>query len=188
MFRDRYRATSLPYFTHDKVALSLTHRQTPDSTFVTKDRQPGRRHDSPTLRLQDTVRLSADGLAKVLGDLEARVLQTMWDLGKAASAREVHDAVVTEHRVAPLTTVTVLNKLVDKKVLTRRKVADLYHYEPTMSEEAFRAQVSRRVMEGILSFGPEALSASLVDVLAERDPAQLEELGRLIRRRLREQG
>ncbi|MBC8087375.1 MAG: BlaI/MecI/CopY family transcriptional regulator [Phycisphaerae bacterium] len=155
---------------------------------MTKDRQAGRRPSTPTLRLQDTIRLSADGVAKVLGDLEARVLQTMWDLGRAAPARDVHEAIVTLHRIAPLTTVTVLNKLVDKKVLTRRKVDDLYHYEPTMSEADFRAQVSRRVMEGILSFGPEALSASLVDVLAERDPAQLEELGRLIRRRLREQG
>lgn len=124
----------------------------------------------------------------MLGDLEARVLQTMWDLGKAASAREVHAAIVTSHRIAPVTTVTVLNKLVDKKVLTRRKVDDLYHYEPTMTEADFRTQVSRRVMEGIFSFGPEALSASLADVLAERDPAQLEELGRLVRRRLREQG
>lgn len=153
-----------------------------------KDQPPNRRSTAPTLRLHDTIRLSADGVAKVLGDLEARLLQTMWDLGKPASARDVHDAVVKVHRISPLTTVTVLNKLVDKKVLTRRKVDELYHYEPTMSESAFRAQVSRRVMEGILSFGPEALSASLVDVLAERDPAQLEELGRLIRRRLREQG
>lgn len=137
--------------------------------------------------LQDTVRLSADGLAKVLGDLEARLLQTMWTLGKPSSARAVHEAVVKRHKIAPLTTITVLNKLVDKKILTRRKVDDLFHYETTKSEEAFRAHVSRRVVEGILSFGPQAVSASLVDVLAERNPEQLEELGRLIRRRLREQ-
>ena len=81
----------------------------------------------------------------------------------------------------------MLNKLVDKQILTRRKIDDLFHYAPTMDEATFRAMVSRRVVEGILSFGPEAVAASLVDVLAERDPAQLEELGRLIRRRLREQ-
>ena len=38
----------------------------------------------------------------------------------------------------------------------------------------------------ILSFGPEAVAASLVDVLAERDPEQLAELAELIRRRLAE--
>ncbi|MEO7521531.1 MAG: BlaI/MecI/CopY family transcriptional regulator [Gemmatimonas sp.] len=157
-----------------------------------KDRPPARGSAkvtaSPAPRLQDTVRLSASGVAKVLGDLEARVLQTMWTLGKPTPARGVHEAVVKKHRVSPLTTITVLNKLVDKKLLSRRKVDDLFHYQPTMDETTFRTLVSRRVVEGILSLGPEAVTASLVDVLAERDPAQLEALGRLIRRRLREQG
>lgn len=139
------------------------------------------------MRFHDTVRLSADGIAKVLGDLEARVLQTIWQLNAPATARTVHEAVAEAHDIAPLTTTTVLNKLVAKRILLRRKIDDLFHYEPTMPEEAFRASVSRRVVEGILSFGPEAVAASFVDVLAERDPAQLEELARLIQCRLREQ-
>lgn len=139
-------------------------------------------------RLQDTVRLSADGLAKVLGDLEARVLQAVWDIGAPAPARAVHDWVAEEHPVAPLTVITVLNKLVDKRILERRKMQDLYHYSARMTEAEFVAHASRRVVEGILSFQPEAVAASMVDVLAERDPAQLAELERLIRRRIAEQG
>ena len=138
--------------------------------------------------LQGTVRLSADGIAKVLGDLEARVLETMWAIGVRSPARVVHERIAAVHRVSPLTTITVLNKLVAKRVLSRRKIGDLYHYEPTLSEDAFKAVVSRRVVEGILSFGPEAVASSMVDVLAEQNPEQLEELGRLIRRKLREQG
>lgn len=160
--------------------------------IVPKDRSPRKRPIEPVVprppRLQDTVRLSADGIAKVLGDLEARVLQTIWTLREPATARTVHEAVVVSHRVSPLTTITVLNKLVDKRLLTRKKMDDVFHYAATMDEDTFRSMVSRRVVEGILSFGPEAVSASLVDVLAERNPEQLEELGRLIRRRLREQG
>jgi predicted transcriptional regulator len=139
-------------------------------------------------RLQDTVRLSADGLAKVLGDLEARVLQTIWDLGTPAPARVVHERVVEAHPVAALTVITVLNKLVDKRVLERHKQHDLYHYSARMSEAEFVAHASRRVVEGILSFQPEAVAASMIDVLAEREPEQLAELARLIRRRMREQG
>ena|GEM_PF-86880 len=141
-----------------------------------------------TPQLQGTVRLAAHGIAKVLGDLEARVLEAMWALNEPASARVVHERIAVDHAVSPLTTITVLNKLVTKRVLTRRKRNDLYHYAPILSESAFRALVSRRVVEGILSFGPEAVASSLVDVLAEQNPEQLEELGRLIRRRLREQG
>jgi hypothetical protein len=59
------------------------------------------------------------------------------------------------------------------------------HFEAVMSESEFMAHASRRVVEGILSFGPQAVASSLVDVLAEQDPQQLEDLARLIRRRLK---
>ena len=44
----------------------------------------------------------------------------------------------------------------------------------------------RQVVEGILSFGPDAVTASFVDVLAERDPDQLAELARLIEARMKD--
>ena len=146
-----------------------------------------RRSQSEAPRLQDTVRLSAKGLGKVLGDLEARVMRAMWDLGRPVPARVVHERVTDEHDVALLTVITVLNKLVDKGLLSRAKSDDLLHFAPQMSEEAFMAIVSRRVVEGVLSFDEDAMAASFVDVLAERDPEKLAELGRLIRRRLRSQ-
>jgi predicted transcriptional regulator len=139
-------------------------------------------------RLQDTVRLSAEGLAKVLGDLEARVMAGVWELGHPAPAKEVHARVIREHEVALLTVVTVLNKLVDKGLLIREKQDGLLHYRAAWSEADFRTHVSRRVVEGILSFGPSAVAASFVDVLAERDPAQLAELRRLIDERMGGEG
>lgn len=157
---------------------------------------PTRQPDAPddgaarAPRLQDTIRLSADGLAKVLGDLEARVLAAVWRLGEPVPARAVHEAVVRDHPVAPLTVTTVLNKLVDKRILERHKVDDLLHYRARLSEDEFRAHVSRRVAEGILAFEPARVAASVIDVMAERDPAQLDELERLIQaaRRQRDAG
>lgn len=145
-----------------------------------------KRGESREPRLQDTVRLSADGLAKVLGDLESRVMRAVWAIGRPAPARAVHDRVVRSHAVAQLTVITVLNKLVAKGLLRREKRDELLHFSATMSEHEFRARASRRVMEGILSFGPQAVASSFVDVLAERDPEQLAELGRLVRRKLRD--
>ncbi|MDP9349175.1 MAG: BlaI/MecI/CopY family transcriptional regulator [Gemmatimonadota bacterium] len=135
-------------------------------------------------RLQETVRPWAEGMAKVLGDLETRVMQAIWDLGRPAPARVVHERVLREHEVALLTVVTVLNKLVEKNLLRRSKHDGLLHYEAAWSEQEFRTHVSRRMMEGILSFGPEAVAASFVDVLAERDRDRLLELQRLIQARL----
>jgi predicted transcriptional regulator len=140
------------------------------------------------LHLHDTVRLSADGLAKVLGDLEARVMRVVWGLARPVTAREAHAHVVPEHAVAIHTTITVLNKLVGKGLLRREKRGDLLHYEAALSEADFLARTSDRVVRGILSLGPQAVTASFVDVLAENDPEQLAELGRLIQRRLEQGG
>lgn len=136
-------------------------------------------------QLHDTIRLAADGLAKVLGDLEARVMAAMWRLGVPATGRAVHAQVASTHQVALLTVITVLNKLVRKRLLRREERDGLLHFEVTMTEAAFMAHASRRVVEGILSFSSDAMAASLVDVLAERDPDQLAELARLIDERLK---
>ena len=145
----------------------------------------GRRGSSKdALRLQDTVRLSADGLSKVLGDLEARVMETMWALGKPVPARTVYERVARRHPVAQLTVVTVLNKLVAKRLLARAKQDDLLHYRPTLTRDEFMTRVARRIAEGVLSLGPSAIAASMVDVLAEQDRETLESLAKLVRERL----
>lgn len=147
----------------------------------------GSRNDGDFPRLQDTVRLSAHGVAKVLGDLEARVMHAIWAIAQPATARTVHEWVIREHPVALHTVITVLNKLVGKGLLRREKQSDILHYEACLSEEEFLAQVSRRVVEGIFTLSQEAVTASFVDVLAERDPERLSDLLELIRERIQEQ-
>ena len=92
----------------------------PTKTHIVPDHDPPGREEG-SYRLQDTVRLSASGLAKVLGDLEARVMQVAWDLGAPATARAVHGRVIQDHPVAIYTVITVLNKLVEKGLLRREK-------------------------------------------------------------------
>lgn len=153
--------------------------------FVSPKRKSSRTPRAP--RLQDTVRLSAKGLAKVLGDLEARVMRAVWAIGKPVPARAVYELVIENHEVALLTVITVLNKLVAKGLLTRSKRDDLLHYSALLTEREFREIASRRIVSGILALGPAAVASSLVDALAEHDPEQLAELGRLVRRKLRQQ-
>ncbi|MBI2797464.1 MAG: BlaI/MecI/CopY family transcriptional regulator [Gemmatimonadetes bacterium] len=153
---------------------------------MSKPKRPANAADAP--RLHDSLRLSANGVGMVLGDLEARVLRAVWAIGRPATARAIHDRIVQAHAISPLTTITVLNRLVVKGVLGRDRASGAFEYVARMNETAFMAHASRRVVEGILSFGPDAVASLLVDVLAERDPAQLEALARLIRRRLRERG
>ena len=136
-------------------------------------------------RIQDNFRLGSKGLAKVLGDLEARVMRAVWDLGAPSPARAVHDRVAESHDVAPETVITVLNKLVSKGLLRRFKRGDRLHYEARWSEAEFLKHASRQVVAQVLAFEPDVVAASFVDIMAERDPARLAELARAIRRRLK---
>ena len=142
----------------------------------------------PGIRLQDTVRLTAAGAGMLLGDLEHRILEAAWAVGRPATARELHDEVTRTHDVVYITSVTVANRLVQKGILQRKKRSDVYHYSATMTREQFSERASRHVVQRIVELGSTAVSASLVDVLAERDPEQLAELGRLVRRKLKERG
>lgn len=134
---------------------------------------------------QETLRLSAVGTAMFLGDLEHRVLDAAWRFGRPASARELFQHVVEHHEVVLITVLTVANRLVRKGLLDKRKRADVFHYAPTLTRDEFTTRASRYVVHRILGLGSDAVAASFVDVLAERDPAQLAELGRLVRAKLR---
>ena len=138
-------------------------------------------------RLPETMKLSGSGVSTVLGQLESRLMRLCWDAERPLTAREIHELLREEHPVSPLTSTTVLNRLVSKGFLTRTRRDGRLHFSARVDESSFVSQASRRAVEGILSLGAEAVTASIVDVLAERDPAQLEELARLIRRKLREQ-
>lgn len=150
-----------------------------------RNRPEGKQQNS-TPRLQDTLRLSAAGSGMMLGDLEHRVLEAVWSVKRPMTARGIHERVARTHDVVYITCVTVANRLVDKKLLRRDKKDELYHYAATMSRDEFAAYASRYVVQRIVGLGPAAVASSLVDVLAEAAPEQLAELGRLVRRKLRD--
>lgn len=140
-----------------------------------------------TLSTQDTLRLSERGVGMLLGDLEQALLEAAWSFGRPATARELHAKIAKSRGVEQITAVTVLNRLVSgKELMIREKIEHVYHYSPTLTRDEFLQAATRRVAERVLSLGADAVSASIVDVLAERDPEQLAELGRLVRRKLRE--
>ena len=141
----------------------------------------------PKMPRQVTLRLSASGTAMLLGDLEHALMETVWAFDRPANTREIHARIVKARGIALITVVTVLNRLVKSKHLLRReKIDDLFHFSPTVSRQEFMQRSSRHVVERVLALGSEAVTASIVDVLAERDPELLAELGRLVRQRIRD--
>lgn len=122
----------------------------------------------------------------LLGDLEHRVLEAAWGAKKSATARTLFERVTRTHDVVYITCVTVANRLVEKGLMTRVKQDDVYHYAPTITKVEFTQRASRHVVQRLVTLGSAAVSASLVDVLAERDSGQLAELARLVQAKMDE--
>jgi predicted transcriptional regulator len=122
--------------------------------------------------------LDSRGLARVLGELEARIMESVWRLG-APTINDIRDVL----DLAPhyKTVLTVANRLVQKGLLIREPTAErAFTYRATEEREEFLRRVSASVAGGLLSeFGRQAL-AQFVRAAEAVDPAYLDELQRLV--------
>ncbi|MBE3590351.1 MAG: BlaI/MecI/CopY family transcriptional regulator [Firmicutes bacterium] len=127
-------------------------------------------------------KLDSTGLQRALGDLEAEVMEAVWQRGRA-SVRDVQSAL--SRRLAFNTVMTVMNRLVAKGLLHRSGHRRAYIYTPTRSREQWLEELSRQVARGLVQdFGPYAVT-QFVDALEDWDPAALEQLERLLAERKR---
>jgi predicted transcriptional regulator len=112
---------------------------------------------------------------KVLGPLEAEVMELLWAAGEPMSVRAVLDQ-LNARRSEPLaytTVMTTLARLAEKQILARTRSGRGFVYEPAVSDAAHIA-----VREVVRDFGDAAM-AHFVDE-ARSDPDMLRRLRRLL--------
>lgn len=129
-------------------------------------------------------KLDQRGLARLFGELEARIMEVVWEVGEPTVA----DVCARLGKGCNYKTImTVMNRLVDKGILTRQRIGRAYSYAPCASRDAFIAQVSRNVMEGLIEdFGDLAI-AQFISAVDRIDTAHLAELQELIQARMAEE-
>lgn len=126
-------------------------------------------------------RLNQRGLSRLFGELEAKIMQAVWKL-KEATVQEVVDRLGKGANYK--TVMTVMNRLVEKGFLERRKVSRAFVYAPCFSHEELMARLSREVLDGLMAdFGPNVL-AQFVEAVAAQDQARLVELAALVEDKL----
>jgi predicted transcriptional regulator len=112
---------------------------------------------------------------KVLGPLEAEVMNVLWSAGHPMNVREVL-ARLNESRSEPLaytTAMTVLARLADKDILARVRDGRGFVYEPAVSD------VAQIAVRGVMRDYGDAAMAHFVDE-ARADPEMLRRLQRLL--------
>ena len=130
------------------------------------------------------IRPEQDGLRTSLFDLEAEIMELVWEQGWTEFAvSDVHSALERRRDVAYTTIMTTVSRLFDKELLERRKVGRKYVYEVRMTRREFIDAMTREVLHSLPPVSREAAVALLVERVAEADDAELARLEEMIRQR-----
>jgi BlaI family penicillinase repressor len=117
-------------------------------------------------------------LGKVLGDLEADIMKTIWTI-QSGDVKTIHNELNKERKSAVTTVATVLDRLHGKGLVQRELVKGAgvrYVYSPAMTRIQFDSTVVRNVFKGLFeSFGESAISY-LAQSTGIEDQDALEEL------------
>jgi predicted transcriptional regulator len=123
-------------------------------------------------------------VAPLTGELQTQVMAAVWRLEKA-TVEQVRSALPPRYRGAYNTIQTVLNRLADRKLLSRHKVGSAFEYRPLVSEAEYLSRSIAQTLAGASKSARQAALAQLIGGLEEEELADLRELARQMNERRR---
>ncbi|SRR5579883_2516128 len=124
------------------------------------------------------------GIRKVLGDLEAEIMETVWSrpANQGTTVRDVFAVLYARRGTAYTTVMSTMARLERKGLLEAEKSGAAFVYRPRFTQEEFIARFVGRILENLLvSFSGvtlERLSALTDSETADRVQELLTELAR----------
>ena len=116
-------------------------------------------------------------------DLELDILKVLWRdcprPGGARNVRHVVEALRPARKLAYTSVMTVMNIMVDKNYLRRRKEGPTFVYTPRVTEQATSRRMLRDLVDRAFAGSPLAVVQQLLDV-RDLDPNELEQLRTLV--------
>ena len=86
---------------------------------------------------------------KILGILEQKVMNSLWTSSEPLCCSQVQKEVNGGH--AYTTIMTVLNRMTDKKLLSRSLQGRTYYYQPVDDKSVFAAEILDSLFENLFS-------------------------------------
>jgi predicted transcriptional regulator len=90
---------------------------------------------------------AGEGRVRGFGDLEAAIMDRLWEHGTAMTVREIHTALSGERDLAYNTVLTVTDNLYKKGWLRREPAGRAHRYTPTASREQYGAGLMRAALD-----------------------------------------
>lgn len=114
-------------------------------------------------------------IAPLTGELQAQVMSAMWRLG-VGTVVEVRSALPPRYRGAHNTIQTVLNRLAERGLLSRRRAGNAIEYRPAISEAEY---LTRSISSSLAGASIDARQAALAQLIGDLDQQELKELQQL---------
>lgn len=126
------------------------------------------------------------GIRKVLGDLEAAIMEVVWARPSdgGTTVRDVFEALHERRRIAYTSVMNTMTRLAKKRLLRAEKDGQAYVYFATMTQDEFISRFVGRILEDLLiSFS--GVTAAGIAALRDPEAAQRAEelLAEIARRR-----
>ncbi len=126
-----------------------------------------------------SLKLDQDGLSKVLGFLEAEVMDAIWEKG-TLTVRDVRETLKRKKAYSFNTVMTVMNRLVEKKLLKKQSVGGSFAYQAAVPKESFLREVTRSVVSAIVRDGSLFQMAGFAEAIKGCSEEDLRRLKKLI--------
>lgn len=131
------------------------------------------------------------GIRKVLGDLEAEIMELVWarPAGQGTTVRDVFEVLYERRRIAYTTVMSTMARLARKNLLRVEKADQAYVYYPNVTQEEFISRFVSRILEDLLVSFSGATLRGLDALSGPRAAAQVARLlNEIARRRAAEEG
>jgi predicted transcriptional regulator len=125
------------------------------------------------------------GSLRIMGDLEAEIMECVWDLG-SATVKDIHRCLLERREIAYTTVMTVMSRLATKGYLRYHAKGRAYVYEAATSREDLYSGVVRDFMSGVVADADRQVLANFVDSVAGSDLSRLDLLSQIIEEKRRE--
>jgi predicted transcriptional regulator len=89
----------------------------------------------------------------MLTDLEMKLMNKIWAAKGEVTVSDVHYDMLSERRIAYTTVKTVMDRLVNKKILARRDKQGTYHYKALVDAKTVADYWKKYIQENIAGGG-----------------------------------
>lgn len=133
--------------------------------------------------LPKTVHLEGVGVEKVLGELESAILKILWQYGEL-NVRKMQKLLEQTYKKLSINAVmTIMNRLVEKKVLKKQSKEGIFVYSPNVSQEEFSRTVTKDILSSVIKDPALFSVSSFAELVDELDDETLQKLRQFINKK-----